>query len=124
MDLILNAIEAIESREDHASFSYRKVANQFGVDRTTVLRHYQGIRGSNEEMGKAQQLLSPQQELELVRKTHNARLATYTRDCAKFGQRSCKIGGFAELGNLISALPCRQAHYQMEHRNQLRPTQS
>jgi transposase len=66
MDLILNAIEAIESREDHASFSYRKVANQFGVDRTTVLRHYQGIQGSNEEMGKAQQLLSPQQELELV----------------------------------------------------------
>jgi transcriptional regulator with XRE-family HTH domain len=59
MDPILDAIEAIESREDSASFSYREVANKFGVDRTTLSRRYRGVRGSNEEMGKAQQLLSP-----------------------------------------------------------------
>jgi transposase-like protein len=66
MDPILNMIEAFESREDGASLSYRKVANKFGVDRTMLSRRHWGVRGSNEEMGKAQQLLSPQQELELV----------------------------------------------------------
>jgi hypothetical protein len=66
MDQILDAIEAIELRKDGASFLYSKVANRFGVDRTTLLQRYQSVRGSNEEMGKAQQLLSPQQELELM----------------------------------------------------------
>jgi hypothetical protein len=66
MDQILDAIEAIELRKYGAFFLYSKVANRFGVDRTTLLRRYQSVRGSNEEMGKAQQLLSPQQELELM----------------------------------------------------------
>jgi hypothetical protein len=66
MDQILDAIEAIELRKDGASFLYSKVANRFGVDRTTLLQRYQSVRGSNEEMGKAQQLLSPQQVLELM----------------------------------------------------------
>jgi hypothetical protein len=66
MDPILSAIEAIELREDSASFLYCEVANKFNVDRMTLLWCYLGVRGSNEVMGKAQQLLSPQQELELV----------------------------------------------------------
>jgi transposase-like protein len=67
MDPILDAIEAIGSREDGASFAYREVANKFGVNRTTLSWRHRGVQGSSEEIGKAQQLLNPQQELELVR---------------------------------------------------------
>ncbi|EFQ93377.1 hypothetical protein PTT_09275 [Pyrenophora teres f. teres 0-1] len=42
MDPIEQAIEAIESRESGASFSYREVAKVFGVDRTTLSRRHQG----------------------------------------------------------------------------------
>jgi hypothetical protein len=52
MDPILNVIEAIESREDVASLSYRKAADKFGVDRTMLSRRHWGVRGSNEEMEK------------------------------------------------------------------------
>ena len=61
------AIEAIESREPGASFSYRKVAKQFKVDRTTLSRRHQGIAQSHADAAAHKQLLNPQQELELVR---------------------------------------------------------
>lgn len=67
MDPIDEAISAIESHEDGASFSYREAAKRFGVDRTTLSRRHQGKTGSNEAQGKAQQLLSPQQESELIK---------------------------------------------------------
>jgi hypothetical protein len=67
MDPIEAAIEAIESREPGASFSYRKVAEQFKVNRTTLSRRYQGLAQSREAAAANQRLLNPQQEEELVR---------------------------------------------------------
>ncbi|RYN60260.1 hypothetical protein AA0118_g6522 [Alternaria tenuissima] len=40
MDLIQEAIEYIESREDGDGFSYRQVSKIFGVDRTTLSRRH------------------------------------------------------------------------------------
>jgi superfamily II DNA/RNA helicase len=67
MDLIQEAIEYLESHEAGDNPPYRKVAEKFGVDRTTLSRRRRGARRSNEAAGEAQQLLNPQQELELVR---------------------------------------------------------
>jgi hypothetical protein len=66
MDPINAAIEAIESRESGASFSYRKVAKQFGVDRTTLSRRHRGASQSQTKYHEHRQLLNPQQEAELV----------------------------------------------------------
>jgi hypothetical protein len=66
MDPINAAIEAIELRVSGASFSYRKVADQFKVDRTTLLRRHQGLVRPREGAAAHKQLLNPQQELELV----------------------------------------------------------
>ncbi|KAF1828828.1 hypothetical protein BDW02DRAFT_511389, partial [Decorospora gaudefroyi] len=38
-----------------------------GVDRTTLSRRHRGVRRSNEAIGATQQLLNPQQEIELIR---------------------------------------------------------
>jgi hypothetical protein len=61
------AIEAIESREDGASSSYRKVAEEFNVNRTTLSRRHQGSQATNEETQQDRQKLSPQQEEELIK---------------------------------------------------------
>ncbi|CAE7002810.1 hypothetical protein P3342_001681 [Pyrenophora teres f. teres] len=66
MDPIEAAIDAIESREPGAPFSYRAVAKRFGVDRTTLSRRHKGLRQSNATAHQHQQLLNPQQEHELV----------------------------------------------------------
>jgi transposase-like protein len=66
MDPIQEAIEAIELCEEDASFSYREVAKRFGVDRSTLSRRHQGKTQSYVQVGQQQQLLNPQQELELV----------------------------------------------------------
>jgi transposase len=66
MDPIQESIEAIEFREKSASFSYREVAKIFGVDRSTLSRRHQGKTQSYVQVGQQQQLLNPQQELELV----------------------------------------------------------
>jgi transcriptional regulator with XRE-family HTH domain len=66
MSPIQEAIEYIESREAGDKFSYRQVAKEFGVDRTTLSRRHQGKTRSYEEMAERQQLLNPQQEHELV----------------------------------------------------------
>ena len=67
MDPIQEAIEDIESREDGASFSYREIARKFNINRTTLSRRHQGLTRSNAAIAEAQQLLNPQQELELIR---------------------------------------------------------
>jgi DNA-binding transcriptional regulator YhcF (GntR family) len=67
MDPIDAAIEAIESREPGASFSYRQVAKQFNINRTTLSRRHQGLARSRERAAANKQLLNPQQEEELVR---------------------------------------------------------
>lgn len=61
------AIEAIKSREPGTSFSYRAVAKQFKIDRTTLSRRHQGLALSHEAAAARKQLLNPQQEEELVR---------------------------------------------------------
>jgi transposase len=66
MNLIQEAIEYIESRESEEEFSYREVAKKFKVGRTTLSRRHQGTQRSNETWGRDKQLLSPQQEHELV----------------------------------------------------------
>jgi transposase len=66
MSLIETAIEAIESREPGASFSYREVANRFGVSRATLSRRHQGVTQSRAAAAQHKQLLNPQQEAELV----------------------------------------------------------
>jgi hypothetical protein len=67
MDPIQAAIEAIESREDGASFTYRKVAAEFGVDRTTLSRRHQGSQATSEASHQDRQNLTPQQEEELIK---------------------------------------------------------
>ena len=66
MDPIQEAIEYIESCEPGASFSYRKVAKKFNIDRTTLSRRHQGFQRTRDEEALERQLLNPQQELELV----------------------------------------------------------
>jgi hypothetical protein len=67
MTAVEDAIAAIKLRKEGASFLYRKVADQFAVNRTTLLCRNQGKTSSN--AGEAQQRahLSPQQEHELVK---------------------------------------------------------
>jgi transcriptional regulator with XRE-family HTH domain len=67
MDPIQEAIEYLELREAGDEFSYREVAKKLGVNRTTLSRRHQGKQVNCEALAKRQQLLSPQQELELVR---------------------------------------------------------
>jgi hypothetical protein len=67
MDPIQAAIEAIELREEGASFSYRTVAKIFGVDRTTLSRRHQGSQQSRATKEPHQRALSPQQEQALLR---------------------------------------------------------
>jgi hypothetical protein len=66
MNPIQEAIEYIESREPGDQFSYRKVAEKFNVDRTTLARRHQGKQSTYATKGKRQQLLDPQQEHKLV----------------------------------------------------------
>ena len=67
MDPIQKAIEAIESHKEGEQFSYQKVSEKFGVDRSTLARRHQGKQASYAAKAKQQQLLSPQQEFELVK---------------------------------------------------------
>jgi hypothetical protein len=66
MDPIQEAIEYLESHEAGDNFSYRKVAKQFSVDRTTLSRRHKGSQHARTEEARERQLLNPQQEHELV----------------------------------------------------------
>jgi hypothetical protein len=66
MDPISQAIGYLESHEAGEQSSYHQVAKKFGVDRTTLSRGHQGVTQSDAAMAESQQLLTPQQELELV----------------------------------------------------------
>jgi adenylate kinase family enzyme len=67
MDPIQEAIEYLESREAGDKFSYRQVTKMFEVDRTTLSRRHNRRTRSNAEEARQRQLLSPQQEDELVK---------------------------------------------------------
>ncbi|RMZ66321.1 pogo transposable [Pyrenophora seminiperda CCB06] len=66
MDPINAAIEFLESQPSNARSSYTKVAAQFGVSRHTLARQHQGKCFSHATKSLNQQLLSQQQELDLV----------------------------------------------------------
>jgi hypothetical protein len=63
MDSIQEAIEAIESREDGASFNYRQAAKQFGICHRTLARRHQG---QTQPRHIAHLSLHPQHEMELI----------------------------------------------------------
>ncbi len=67
MDPIEAAIAAIESRDPTESFSYRKIAKEYGVVRSTLTRRHQAISVPHKVKAINQRKLSPQQEQELIR---------------------------------------------------------
>ena len=67
MSPIQEAIEYLELHEAGDDFSYRKVAQKFGVDRTTLSRRHRGVQRSHRAQAQHQLVLSPQQEEEIVR---------------------------------------------------------
>jgi hypothetical protein len=64
---IEEALAAIESLDEGEHFTYTNIANTYGVSRVTLARRHQGIQASRTEQAVKQQLLNPQQELELVK---------------------------------------------------------
>ena len=66
MDPIQAAVEAIDSCEEGASFSYRQVAKNFNVSRATLTRRHKGKTRSNAGEAEQHMYMSPQHELQLV----------------------------------------------------------
>ena len=66
MPPIDKAIAELKSQEPGEQLSYRKCAQKYNVDRTTLSRRYQGSQQSMEAREVNKLKLSPQQELELV----------------------------------------------------------
>jgi hypothetical protein len=64
---ILDAIAAIDLPEPRDKLLYRKAADIFKVDRTTLSWRHQNKACTNAEAHKEQMLFNPQQEKELVR---------------------------------------------------------
>jgi hypothetical protein len=61
-----NAIAAIKRLGPGKHFSYRKVAKDFNIQRSTLRRRYQGLCAPRAGEAQNRQKLSPQQELQLV----------------------------------------------------------
>jgi hypothetical protein len=64
IDDALAAIEALDSGE---KLVYQKIADQFGVDRSTLARRHKGVQAPREAKDSNQQKLNQQQEEELVK---------------------------------------------------------
>jgi IS30 family transposase len=60
------ALTAIESLEPGEKFTYQEIADQYGIQRSTLSRRHRGRQGMLEAQRTNQQKLNPQQELELV----------------------------------------------------------
>ena len=60
------ALTAIESAEPGKKPSYRALAKQYGVSRSTLARRHQGRQAPQEAKNTSQKKLSPPQEAELV----------------------------------------------------------
>jgi transposase-like protein len=67
MEPINAALEALESLKPGETPQYAKVAREFGVDRSTLSRRHQGVCASQTEGYNQQQLLTAQQEVELIK---------------------------------------------------------
>jgi hypothetical protein len=61
-----NAIAAIKRLGPGKHFSYRKVAKDFNIQRSTLRRRHQGLCAPRAGEAQNRQKLSPQQELQLV----------------------------------------------------------
>jgi hypothetical protein len=66
MTPIDNAIAAIECAAPGKDVLYRKIAVQFNIDQTTLVRCHQGHTNSNAEEAQQRAHLNPEQERELV----------------------------------------------------------
>lgn len=64
MDSIAAALDACELSE---APNYTQIAKEYGCDRTTLSRRHRGVTCSQNELHESQQLLSHNQELELVK---------------------------------------------------------
>jgi hypothetical protein len=67
MSSIEAALAAIEALEPGEKLVYTKIAEKFGVDRSTLARRHQRVASSRSVKAQNQQALHPQQEQELLR---------------------------------------------------------
>jgi hypothetical protein len=67
MGAIEEALAAIESLGEDEKFTYQKIADRYSVSRSTLSRRHRGVQRSIKEYAVDLQLLSPQQEEELMR---------------------------------------------------------
>jgi hypothetical protein len=71
MAAIVKAIEELDSRHHRGKISYQKVAQKYGVQDTTLRRRYLGQNEAREVKHLRQQLLTPEQEAELIEWINN-----------------------------------------------------
>jgi hypothetical protein len=67
MALIDDAIAAIKLRERGEHFSYQAIADEFGMQRSTLSQRRRSCQGCQDSQKTNQLLLSPQQELSLIK---------------------------------------------------------
>ena len=60
------ALEALKSLEIDEKPNYTKIAEQYGVSRSTLSRRHKGVQGTHAEKCRNQRLLNPTQESELI----------------------------------------------------------
>ena len=66
MESIEAALTAIESLEPGETPNYTKIAQEYGVVRSTLTRRHQRVSASRNTRAQNQQALHPQQEQELL----------------------------------------------------------
>lgn len=64
IEAALAAIDALKPRE---KLNYKKIADKYGCNRTTLARRHQGVSASRNTKAENQQALHPRQEQELLR---------------------------------------------------------
>jgi hypothetical protein len=62
-----DALSAIESLGKGGKFTYKAIADRYGVNRSTLSRRHRGVNRSVQEYAVTKQLLSPDHEEELVK---------------------------------------------------------
>jgi hypothetical protein len=62
-----DALAAIEVQGPEEKLVYQRIADQYGVDRSTLARRHKRVQVSQEVKQSSQQKLTPQQEAELVK---------------------------------------------------------
>jgi hypothetical protein len=62
-----DALAAIEAQGSEEKLMYQRIADQYGVNRSTLARRHKRVQVSQEVKQSSQQKLTPQQEAELVK---------------------------------------------------------